>query len=81
MVFREGWSLCLLSDKQGRNKAIDFETTKDEGVKRWDWKEDLSPVTVVCYIKSGWVVEGDTGNFFGRKGGRIFLKLSTYYVL
>jgi hypothetical protein len=54
---------------------------------RWDWKEDLSPVTEVCYIRSGCSSVGDVG----RRGIREilllaerweeFLKLSTYYVL
>jgi len=49
---------------------------------RWDWKEDLSLVTEVCYIRSGCSsVGGGFGKFCCWQRWEEFLKLSTYYVL
>jgi hypothetical protein len=56
-------------------------------VKKWDWKEDLSPVTEMCYIRSGCNGVGEGGRGVVREilllaeRGEEFLKLLTHYVL
>jgi len=52
----------------------------------WDWEEDLSPVTEVCYIKSGCSSVGEaaggSGNFVvGRKVGGDFKTFNLLYAL